>query len=329
MPPIKRRYLPSLGSFATFEVAAKHLSFTLAAKELNVTQGAVSQQIRILERALDVALFLRKHNALELTPEGATLYAAVASGLDTISAAVSAITSDEGPGTVTVTATDGMATFWLKPLIDSFRALHPEVGFVVLASDADDTIRNYADVDLAILCGNDRCEVGEQLHYLFPEVAQPVCTPDFLARHGPFEDADSLNDVNLLHLHDRHWTAGAIGWQPLGWAEWFRAQGREWSKSPFALSTNKVGLLMQAALAGEGVMLGWNHMVARHVLAGDLVFAHPAPISAGRGNFLNCRQKSLKRAAVAGFVEHLLAGARQTGAMTGAEAMPSNGSMRA
>lgn len=70
VPPIKRRYLPSLGSFATFEVAAKHLSFTLAAKELNVTQGAVSQQIRLLERALDTALFLRRRNALELTAEG-------------------------------------------------------------------------------------------------------------------------------------------------------------------------------------------------------------------------------------------------------------------
>ena len=69
MPPIRRRHLPSLGAFATFEVAAKHLSFTLAARELNVTQGAVSQQIRLLERAMGVALFIRKHNALELTPE--------------------------------------------------------------------------------------------------------------------------------------------------------------------------------------------------------------------------------------------------------------------
>ena len=70
MPP-KRRYLPSLGSLATFEVAAKHLSFTLAGTELNITQGAISQQIRGLEKALDVTLFVRKHNSLELTPRGA------------------------------------------------------------------------------------------------------------------------------------------------------------------------------------------------------------------------------------------------------------------
>ena len=310
MPPIKRRYLPSLGSFATFEVAAKHLSFTLAAKELNVTQGAVSQQIRLLERALEVALFIRKHNALELTPEGVNLFKAVTAGLDTISTAVSVLTGDEGPQSVTISATDGMAQFWLRPLIDSFRASHPEIGFVVFSSDGDDTLRNYSEVDIAILCGNERCEVGEVLHFLFPEAAQPVCTPEFLARFGPFDDPDSLNQVNLLHLHDRHWTADAIDWQPLGWSEWFRAQGCEWAKAPSTLSSNKVGLLMSATLAGEGVMLGWLPMVRSLIRQGEMVYAHPMPISAGRGNFLNCKQKSMKRPCVAAFVEHVLAVSR-------------------
>lgn len=311
MPPIKRRYLPSLGAFATFEVAAKHLSFTLAAKELNVTQGAVSQQIRLLERALEMPLFIRKHNALELTPEGASLFHAVRAGLDTISDAVSVLMGDEGPQTVTISATDAMAQFWLKPLIDSYRADHPGIGFVVLASDADDTLRNYADVDLSLLCGNERCELGEELHFLFQEVAQPVCTPQFLERHGPFDDPDALNRVELLHLHERHWSADAIGWQPLGWAEWFRAQGAEWNKAPFGFSSNKVSLLMDGVLRGEGVMLGWHHMVRAPIADGRLVFAHPTPATAGRGNFLNCKKKSLSHPAVAGFVEHLLEAARK------------------
>ena len=80
MKPIHRRHLPSLGALATFEVAAKHLSFTLAARELNITQGAVSQQIRLLERALDTELFIRKHNALDLTSAGNDLFAAVSAG---------------------------------------------------------------------------------------------------------------------------------------------------------------------------------------------------------------------------------------------------------
>lgn len=307
MLPIKRRYLPSLGAFATFEVAAKHLSFTLAAKELNVTQGAVSQQIRLLERALGVDMFVRKHNTLELTPEGISLVAAVSEGLDRISQGVAVIAGDDGPETITISSTDGVASFWLKPLIDSFRVDHPEVGFVILASDADDTLRNYSEVDLSILCGNERHELGEELHYLFPELAQPVCTPDFLAAHGPFEDPDSLNGVNLLHLHDRHWTADAIGWHPLGWKEWFRAQGAVWAQAPSSLSTNKVNLLMNATMAGEGVMLGWQHMVREPIRQGKLVLAHPGSLTIGRGNFLNCRQNSLRRPVVAAFVDHMLA----------------------
>ena len=307
MRPVRRRHLPSLGALATFEVAAKHLSFTLAAKELNITQGAVSQQIRLLERALEVALFMRKHNALELTPAGRDLFASVAAGLDTISAGVALLHPDSAPQTITISATDGMAAHWLKPLIDRFRVDHPEVGFVILASDEDDTLRNYSGVDLALLCGNERSEVGEELHFLFPEAAQPVCTPAYLAAHGPFPDAQSLNAANLLHLHERHWSADAIGWQPLGWEEWFRAQGAHWEKGPSSLSTNKVSLLIEAVRAGEGIMLGWQHMVRADIAAGRLVYAHPSPITAGRGNFLRCQTAALQRPAVARFVDHLLA----------------------
>lgn len=306
MRPVRRRHLPSLGALATFEVAAKHLSFTLAARELNITQGAVSQQIRLLEKALEVVLFTRKHNALELTPAGADLFTAVAEGLDAISAGVGLLQPETQPQTVTISATDAMAAYWLTPLITSFRAEHPSVGFVVLASDEDDTLRNYAGVDLSLLCGNERCEVGEELHFLFPEAAQPVCTPAYLAQHGPFPDAASLNRANLLHLHERHWSADAIGWQPLGWDEWFRAQSSRWEKGPSSLSTNKVALLMEATLAGEGISLGWLHMVRPYIEAGQLVYAHPAPITAGRGNFLRCQTAALQRPAVARFVEHLL-----------------------
>lgn len=306
MRPVRRRHLPSLGALATFEVAAKHLSFTLAAKELNITQGAVSQQIRLLEKALEVELFVRKHNALDLTAAGSDLFSAVAAGLDTISAGVGLLQPETQPETVTISATNGMAAFWLKPMIDSFRADHPSVGFVILASDEDDTMRNYSGVDLSLLCGNERCEVGEELHYLFPEAAQPVCTAAYLASHGPFDDPHSLNRANLLHLHERHWSADAIGWQPLGWDEWFRAQGARWERGASSLSTNKVALLIEATLAGEGVMLGWQHMVERYLRDGRLVLARPEPITAGRGNFLRCQTASLQRPAVARFVDHLL-----------------------
>ncbi|MEI4486757.1 LysR substrate-binding domain-containing protein [Frigidibacter sp. MR17.14] len=309
MVQFKRRHLPSLGAFATFEVAAKHLSFTLAARELNVTQGAVSQQIRLLEKALEVALFQRRHNALSLTPEGEGLLAAVTEGLDSIGAGVARLGHQTGPQLVTLSATDAMASYWLRPRLAAFRQQHPDVTFTILASDEDDGLRSYAEVDIAILCGNERCEVGDQLHYLCPEVAQPVCTPAFLQAYGPFDEARDLLGVPLLHLHERHWASDAIGWQPLGWPDWFRARGLAGAGGVEGVTSNKVGLLIEAALAGEGVMLGWQHLVEAHLADGRLVHAHPASITAGRGNFLSLRRSAADRPAVAAVAAHLVTGA--------------------
>ena len=310
MRPVRRHHLPSLGALATFEVAAKHLSFTRAAGELNITQGAVSQRIRLLEQALGTELFRRGHNALELTPAGNDLFGAVADGLDRIGGGIDLLRPEGGPGVVTITATDGLATFWLKPLIDSFRIDHPGVGFVVLASDEDPALGNYGEVDIALLCGNERCDFGDVLHFMYPEVAQPVCAPGYLAAHGPFPDAESLNRTNLLHLHERHWSAGAIRWHPLGWEEWFQSQGARWRREACGFATNKVPLLIEAAVAGEGVMLGIHNLVRRHVESGALVFAHPAAINAGRGNFMKCSAQAMRRPIVARFVDHLLADLR-------------------
>ena len=124
--PARRRHLPSLGSFATFEVAAKHLSFTLAASELNVTQAAISQHIRGLEKALGCKLFLRKHNAIELTSEGETLLEAVTSGLDRLSDAIGQLGRGDENATVTIAGTYAGASHYLKPMADAYRALHPE-----------------------------------------------------------------------------------------------------------------------------------------------------------------------------------------------------------
>ncbi|MFV0444318.1 MAG: LysR family transcriptional regulator, partial [Planctomycetaceae bacterium] len=120
-----------------FEVAAKHLSFTLAATELNVSQAAISQQIRNLEKALNVPLFLRKHNDLERTSAGVTLLRSVSRGLDS-------------SGVITCSGTNAVALYWFKPHIDRFRARHPEIRFALLSSDEDDSFRNHSNVDLSL-----------------------------------------------------------------------------------------------------------------------------------------------------------------------------------
>lgn len=307
---MRPRQLPNLGALATFEVAAKHLSFTQAARELNLTQGAISQQMRQLEEALGTSLFIRKHNALELTSRGTELFESVSAGLDLIGVGIGNLRQQTAPAGVTISATDALASLWLKPLIDSFREAVPEARFTVLASDEDGAMSRHAEVDIALLCGNERFDIGDELHLMYPEVAQPVCSPSYLATHGPFPDAASVRSADLLHLHERHWSSGAVQWSPLGWAEWFAAQGLSWDRETSAFSTNKVVLLTEAAVAGEGIMLGIQNLVAQHIASGALVYAHPAQVSSGRSNFMRVNPASKHRPLVSQFVDHLLTALR-------------------
>ena len=304
----KRRYLPSLGSFATFEVAAKHRSFTLAGNELHVTQAAISQQIRGLEKALGTTLFVRKHNCLELTSEGIRLLSAVSSGLDSICDAISEFNEPSDAAVITCSGTNAAVSYWFKPYVDRFRASRPELRFVLLASDEDDTLRNFDEVDVSLICGNERCEVGEVLYFLFPEIVEPVCSPDYLERSGPFPDASSLAGADLLELHRKHWSSEAIGWYPITWSDWFHACGCEVQPKLPAMVSNNYSLLVEAAIAGEGIVLGWHHLVTSQVAEGRLMTLFQAPLRVDRGNYLKVNKASLDKPYVQEFVEFILSG---------------------
>lgn len=301
-----RRYLPSIGSFATFEVAAKHLSFTVAAKELNVTQAAVSQHIRNLEKALERSLFIRKHNTLELTTDGVRLLSAVSKGLDCIS---NAVTNLEGPleeRVVTISATTGAACYWLSPLINRFQIEYADIKFVVLASDEDDALRNFSDVDISLICGNERCDVGEELHYLFPEIVRPLCSPSYLEQHGPFDNPEMLVRANLLHLHEKHWSSDAIGWKPLTWTNWFTANGLDYEESHGSITSNSYPMLLNAAVEGKGIILGWQHIVQHYIESGLLAVANQSSFRVERGNFLKINQDSRSKPHVMRFHDFIL-----------------------
>ncbi len=302
----KRRYLPSLGSFATFEVAAKHLSFTMAGAELNVTQAAISQQIRGLEKALGVTLFVRKHNSLELTREGEGLLKAVSRGLDDLCNGIDTILAPPAVAVITCSGTNGAVACWLKPYVDRFRADHPDVRFVLLASDEDDALRNFDEVDVSVICGNERCDVGERLYYLFPETVEPMCSPDYLRKHGPFDDPKSLEHAHLLALHRTHWSADAIGWHALTWEDWFRAMDIAVSPLLPSLVSNNYPLLLDAAVNGDGVILGWHHLVKAQLEAGRLCRLFDKPLQVNRGYYLKLNAASRDKPYVLQFIDFLL-----------------------
>lgn len=315
----KRRYLPSLGAFATFEVAAKHLSFTQAGAELNVTQAAISQHIRGLEKALGVSLFKRLHNALELTPEGKRLLTSVTAGLDGICDAITEINRpDTRDAVITISGTNAAMALWLKPLIGQFQQIHPDACFEVLASDENDRLRNFDNVDLSLICGNERCDPGERMYYLFAEVAQPMCSPSFLEVRGPMLQPDGLQGCDLLELHAMHWQSEAIGWLPLTWATWFRDQDCTAPEGPYRLVSNNYPLLVDAAVAGQGLILGWHHLVGHLVAEGALCVLFDAPLQIDRGYYLKVNALTAEKPLVQELVDLIRTEAAKAPGLAGA-----------
>lgn len=302
----KRRHLPSLGSFATFEVAAKHLSFTLAASELHVSQAAVSQHIRGLEKALDCQLFVRKRNGMELTAEGRTLLDAVTQGLDRLSDGIFQIGQNTDSKVITVSGTYAGVANFIKPIADAFRQKRPDIRFTLLASDENDKLPDFDEVDVAIVCGNERSEIGQNLIELFPEIVDPVCSPAYLEAAGPFEAPEDLARAELMELHRMHWSSDAISWYPLTWRDWFRHHCPNIEEPAPGFVTNSYGMLVEAAIEGQGVILGWRHLVHKAVAQGRLVRILNRPLDAGRSYYLRIKTGSRDNPHVQSFVAYLL-----------------------
>ncbi len=280
MTTLKRK-LPGLNGIITFEAAARHLSFTRAAAELCVSQAAVSRQIRRLEEHLGTALFTRGHRSLRLTDGGRRLHQAVTMGLEHIASVASEVSQPRESARIQVATTVALATFWLMPRLNAFRQSHPDVDVRVVASDRRED--HFAEeVDVVLACG-ERHPPGREIYFLFSERIFPVCAPDYLQGRrlgGPA----ALPGERLLHLDHRHWDD--IGWEPIDWTVWLGHFGLRYQPAHPILTFNNYPMLVQAALEGEGIALGWQHLVEHLIEAGRLVRPVGGSLDSGRGYYL-------------------------------------------
>lgn len=265
MQSLKSR-LPGLSALLTFEAAARHLSFTRAADELCVSLAAVSRQIHRLEEQLGAPLFKRKHRSVELTDTGRQLQHAVGNGFGHIAGVVDDIIGQQPPSEIMVATTVAFATYWFAPRLSQFRRCHPDVDVRVLASDRHQDMLADA-VDLALTCGWYGTP-GWRAASLFTEVVFPVCSPGYLARH-PIASAEGLVDHSLLHLDPRHWED--VGWDVVDWTVWLSKFGVDYRPRHPMVTFNNYPMLVEAALAGEGVALGWRHLSEKLITEGRLV----------------------------------------------------------
>lgn len=259
--------LPPLQNLRAFEAAARLASFTRAADELSVTQGAVSRQVRNLEGYLGLALFVRADRGVYVTEAGARYQVTVREALERVAQATAELTADRGAGPITVGATSAIASLWLMPRLTGFRRREPELDIRVLASDRD-VERASAEVDLLIEYARGPL-ADEGVRRLFGEAIFPVCSPEYLRERAPPRAAGDLAAETLLALDDDH-----PDW--MDWSEWFRGAGvdsaqAERTPSRRPIRINNYPALLQAAIAGQGIALGWRHLVDDFVGAGSLL----------------------------------------------------------
>lgn len=252
--------LPSLTALATFEASARHRSIKRAAEELNVTPGAVSRQIKVLEEELGIQLFARRPSGTVLTSEGETLYTTLSEAFRRAADTVEMIRAGRSQRPVTFACTDAFAKCWLMPRMSDFWHRFPDICVNHLVTDDAHGFRR-AEVDLRIRYGLGAWP-DEISVLLFEEAIYPVAAPALAARYRGITPAD-LPSLPLLHVDwvDPDWT---------GWDEVLRRghiapaplAGRRFSNFAFAL---------QACLDGQGVAIGWHRLVHEHVAAGTLV----------------------------------------------------------
>jgi LysR family glycine cleavage system transcriptional activator len=268
-----------LDSLVYFESAVRHLNFTQVAEEFGSSQPAVSQRIAALEKELRAPLFKRAHRGVSLTADGVALHEAVRDHLAAIHAAVDKIRMRRTRQVLTVATDFGFAQFWLMPRLAEFQKLRPELDVRIVTSQHAFDIRGEA-VDLAISFGDGQWP-GCDARQILPEVVVPVCSPAMLERHAAAggQPAD-VTGLPLLHLGG----GSQMAW--MSWQEWAQLQGLPAGGETQSLTVGNYPLLIQAAIAGHGVALGWRPLVDALLRDGQLVSLPVPPLTTRRGYFL-------------------------------------------
>ncbi|WP_298210672.1 LysR substrate-binding domain-containing protein [Acidovorax sp.] len=262
--PIQLSQLPSLDLIRGFVAVGRRMSITLAAQDLCLTQSAVSRQVHALEERLGVKLLVRGHRSIAFTTKGERLFRSADGAVQQLQDVMGEIRTKGQPHPVTLTCSIGITGLWLLPRLSRFQRMHPGVDVRVAANNKLSDMRNDG-IDLAIRYTSPSL-APEGAIRLFGESVAPVAHPSL--RLKSLRSAQKLSTVNLLEFDDpRH------PW--LQWRDWLSAMGWGDAKPQGMLHFNQYDLVIQAALAGQGVALGRLELIQPLIDEGRLVLIDP------------------------------------------------------
>ncbi len=298
-----KRRLPPLLALRAFEAVARHLSFTRAAEELNVTQAAVSRQVRLLEDHLRRKLFTRLTRRIELTSEGKTYYQAIHSAFDQIEEATSAANRKRPRTTLSISVLPSIGSLWLMPRLTSFWQANRDID-VQLISSIQPADFSAGNIDMAISVGKlpgkryngnapriDSVMVkdwqGIHADLLFPDMLIPVCSKQLLDQGCALTHPTDLQHYRLIHTSVRRFA----------WQDWLAGNGAQLDPLKHAIEFGQYFMSLQAAREGEGIAIVPSILVDSFDPNGELIRPFPTILpSAGEYYLLTQRDRYNERA---------------------------------
>ena len=287
------RRLPPLNSLKSFEAAGRLLSFTAAANELNVTQAAVSHQIKVIEDYLGVSLFDRYPRRLALTEQGKALLPEVIEAFDLVSNAVASINREQFSNALSVRLAPSFAAKWLSPRLKYFWLQYPEIDLRLYHThSAVDFERE--EIDIAVTYGKGKWP-GVVSDKLLSLDFSPVCSPSFMTNDKPLTDLGNLRYYALLHDADYEC-----------WDDWLKLAGVNDINAKRGTVIDDTNVLIQAAIDGQGIALGSSTFVEDLLESGRLVKPFDVTLVNEFAYFVVYPEAHLKNPAVLAFRDWLL-----------------------
>ncbi|WP_339522711.1 LysR family transcriptional regulator [Pseudomonas sp. EL_65y_Pfl2_R96] len=292
-----RRKIPSTTALISFEAAARHESFTKAAQELSLTQGAICRQIASLEEFLNVELFRRSRRGVKLTEAGLSYSRRVATQLDAVERDTLSVMGQQGANVIELAVVPTFGTQWLLPRLKDFQHKHPEVT-VNLTNRTRPFLFADTDFDAAIYFG-DADWPGTESHRLMGENPMPVCSPTLLGKKANLSPSE-IAELPLLQQTTR----------PYAWRQWFNAQNLNIPRDMTGPRYELFSMLAQAATHDMGIALIPPFLIQRELAERRLVIANPQALSSIKAYYLMIPERKVESASLKAFRDWLVSQAQ-------------------